>query len=138
MQTVAAAPAIFTQNMSGTGPGAILNQDYSLNGPGQAATKGSIVQVFMTGEGLTTPTHVTGRVNNVTSASQLPVPLLPVSALVGGLPALVTWASEAPGDVSGVMQVNVQIPATAASGAQSITISVGTYSTQGGVTVAVQ
>ena len=41
-------PGLFTQNASGSGPGAILNQDNSVNGPGNRAAKGSIVQVFMT------------------------------------------------------------------------------------------
>ena len=38
---------------------------------------------------------------------QVPV----VTATVGGLSAIVTYAGAAPGEVSGVMQVNVQIPA---------------------------
>ncbi len=37
------APGLFTQNASGSGPGAILNQDNSVNGPGNRAAKGSIV-----------------------------------------------------------------------------------------------
>ena len=61
--TVAAtAPGLFAQNASGSGPGAILNQDNSLNGPGHPAAKGSIVQMFMTGEGQTTPQGVTGTI----------------------------------------------------------------------------
>jgi uncharacterized protein (TIGR03437 family) len=137
-QSSAVSPGIFTQNSSGSGPGAILNQDYSVNGPLHPAAKGSVVQVFMTGEGLTTPTHVTGRVNNVTSISQLPVPLLSVSASIGGQPAQVTFAAEAPGLVSGVMQVNVTVPATVGSGNQPIVISVGTTGSQAATTVNVQ
>lgn len=136
-----AVPGIFTQNASGTGPGAILNQDSSVNGPSAPAAKGSIVQVFMTGEGKTTPTAVTGKVTcsgGCSSLSQIPVPLLSVSALVGGQPAQVVFAGEAPGLVSGVMQVNLVIPATASSGAVPIVISVGTASSQSGVTVQVQ
>jgi uncharacterized protein (TIGR03437 family) len=34
------APGLFAQNASGSGPGAILNQDNSLNGPGHPAAKG--------------------------------------------------------------------------------------------------
>jgi uncharacterized protein (TIGR03437 family) len=139
LQTVAAAPAIFTQNNSGSGLGAILNQNYTVNGPSQPASRGSTVQVFMTGEGLTTPTHVTGKVNNVTNASQLPVPLLPVSATVGSVPAAVTFAAEAPDFVSGVMQVNVVIPTTVATGNLPIVITLGTsYSTSNAVMVSVQ
>ena len=36
-------PGIFTANSSGTGPGAILNPDYSLNSPSNPAAKGSVV-----------------------------------------------------------------------------------------------
>ena len=138
VQGTVAAPGIFTQSASGSGPGAILNQDYSVNGPNSPAARGSVVQVFMTGEGKTTPTAVTGKVNNVTNASQLPVPLLPVTASVGGQPAQVLFAAEAPGFVSGVMQVNLLIPQAAASGGQPIVINVGTTPSQTGVTVAVQ
>jgi uncharacterized protein (TIGR03437 family) len=138
VQGTVAAPGIFTQSASGSGPGAILNQDYSVNGPSKPAARGSVVQVFMTGEGKTTPTAQTGKVNNVTNASQLPVPLLPVTASVGGQPAQVLFAAEAPGLVSGVMQVNLVIPQAASSGAQSIVINVGTTPSQTGVTVAVQ
>jgi uncharacterized protein (TIGR03437 family) len=133
-----AAPGIFTQSASGSGPGAILNQDYTVNGPSHPAARGTAVQIFMTGEGKTTPTAVTGLVNNVSNASQLPVPLLPVSASVAGQPAQVLFAAEAPGFVSGIMQVNVLIPATAPSGAQSIVVNVGTSPSQAGVTVNIQ
>ena len=67
-----------------------------------------------------------------------PAPLLPVSALIGGVPALVQFAGEAPGLVSGVLQVNVQIPANAPTGNVPIWVSIGNNSTQQGVTVSVQ
>jgi uncharacterized protein (TIGR03437 family) len=138
LSAATAVPGIFTQASSGSGPGAILNQDYTVNGPGHPAAKGSVVQVFMTGEGKTTPTAITGGVNNVSNASQLPVPLLPVSASIAGQPAQVLFAAEAPGMVSGIMQVNILVPANAPSGAQSIVVNVGTASSQTGVTVSIQ
>jgi uncharacterized protein (TIGR03437 family) len=141
LQRAATSPGIFTQNSGGTGPGAILNQNFTVNGPGSRAAKGSTVQVFMTGEGQTSPAGVTGKVTTVNTSGVGPVtpaPLLNVSALVGGQPALVTFAGEAPGLVSGVLQVNVVIPQTAASGDQSISIAIGTTSSQPGVTVSVQ
>jgi uncharacterized protein (TIGR03437 family) len=63
---------------------------------------------------------------------------LQVSALIGGVPALVEFAGEAPGVVSGVLQVNVQIPANTPTGDVPISVSVGTSSSQPGVTVSVQ
>src|SRR5207245_2752777 len=48
-------PGLFTLDESGRGPGAILNQDYSLNVPWHAAEAGSIVVLYGTGQGLTNP-----------------------------------------------------------------------------------
>ncbi|MFB3827286.1 MAG: hypothetical protein ACE15B_10980 [Bryobacteraceae bacterium] len=129
-------PGIFTQNASGSGPGAILNQDYSVNTSSRPAAKGSVVMVFATGEGATTPRGETGRV--ILDASQLKKPVQDVTATVGGRPAQVQYAGSAPGFISGVMQVNVVIPEDAASGAQSIVIKAGNNSSPATVTVAVQ
>jgi uncharacterized protein (TIGR03437 family) len=57
---------------------------------------------------------------------------------IGGQPASVAFYGEAPGLISGVMQLNVQIPANAPSGNVPIFVSVGGTSTQSGVTVSVQ
>jgi uncharacterized protein (TIGR03437 family) len=135
-----AAPGLFAQNASGSGPGAILNQDNSLNGPSHPAAKGSIVQVFMTGEGQTSPQSVTGAITTVTlpPPQVTPAPSQAIQVLIGGQPALYTYAGEAPGMVAGVMQLNVQIPATAPSGALSIQVSVGGNVSQSGITVTVQ
>jgi uncharacterized protein (TIGR03437 family) len=56
----------------------------------------------------------------------------------------VQYYGSAPGEISGVMQVNVQIPAAAPTGALPIVITLTdpatglSYSTQGQVTVSVQ
>jgi uncharacterized protein (TIGR03437 family) len=138
--SVAAAPGLFAQNSSGSGPGAILNQDNSLNGPGHAAAKGSIVQVFMTGEGQTNPQGITGAITAVTlpPPQVTPAPVQPIQVSINGQPALYTYAGEAPGMVAGVMQLNVQIPANAPSGALSIQVKIGGYMSQNGITVSVQ
>jgi uncharacterized protein (TIGR03437 family) len=135
------APGLFTQNASGSGPGAILNQNFSLNGPGNPAAKGSIVMVYMTGEGQTSPQGVTGAITipNLPPPQVTPAPLLQVSVLINGQPALWTYAGEAPGLAAGLMQLNVQIPPTAQSGVpNSITVSIGPNMSQTGVTVSVQ
>jgi uncharacterized protein (TIGR03437 family) len=67
-----------------------------------------------------------------------PQPLLPVSVTIGGQNAAVLFYGEAPDLVSGAMQLNVQIPANAASGNLPITVYVGAASSQGGVTISVQ
>ena len=134
------APGLFAQNASGSGPGAILNQDNSLNGPARPAAQGSIVQVFMTGEGQTTPQGVTGALTTVTlpPPQVTPAPLAAIQILINGQPALYTYAGEAPGMVAGVMQLNVQIPAYAPSGPLSIQVSIGGTMSQSGITVSVQ
>jgi uncharacterized protein (TIGR03437 family) len=138
-------PGIFTQNYSGTGPGAILNQDgVTGNGPGTPAAKGSVVSVYMTGEGQTSPAGVTGAIAPVNVPAPWKQPQLRATATVGGLPALVQYYGSAPGLVSGVMQVNVEIPANAPSGAVPIVITLTdpatglSFSTQAQVTVSVQ
>jgi uncharacterized protein (TIGR03437 family) len=56
------------------------------------------------------------------------MPALPSAAFYG----------EAPGLVSCVMQLNVQIPANAPSGNLSLQVSVGGNASQNGVTISVQ
>lgn len=134
---VAAVPGIYSQNLSGTGPGAILNQDgITVNGPKNPAPAGSVVAIYMTGEGVTQPASVTGGIAPNTLAG-LNNPLLPVTATVGGVPATVLYAGSAPGYIYGLMQVNIQIPA-GLTGIQPLVISVGGTPTQTGITVQVQ
>jgi uncharacterized protein (TIGR03437 family) len=132
-------PGLFTQNASGSGLGAILNQDNSLNGTGNPAAKGSIVQVYLTGEGQTNPPSVTGTITAATlpPPQVTPAPQLPVGVTINGQPALYVYAGEAPGMVAGMMQLNVQIPSNAPSGNLPITVSIGGNMSQKGVTVSV-
>ena len=140
LTTAATAPGLFTQNASGSGPGSILNQDYSVNGPNNAAAKGSIVMVYLTGEGQTSPPSVTGTITTATlpPPQVTPAPVLAVGVTINGQPALYVYAGEAPGLVAGMMQLNVQIPASGASGELPILVSVGGNTSQNGVTVSVQ
>jgi uncharacterized protein (TIGR03437 family) len=132
-------PALFTANGSGSGPAAAFNQDLSYNSPTNLAAKGSIVVLFMTGEGQTSPPGVTGKVTTVSSTSPLtPQPLLPVAVLINGQPATIAFYGEAPTLVSGVMQLNVQIPSNVPSGNLPLQVSVGGNSSPNGVTISVR
>jgi uncharacterized protein (TIGR03437 family) len=142
---VAFAPGIYTQDGSGAGAGAILNQDgITVNSPETPAQKGSVVSVYMTGGGATVPATATGAMI-AANASVLPWLAAQVTCSVGGIPATVSYSGSAPGLVSGIVQVNVQIPSQAPSGPEvplvisleSVDKSVGS-SSQGGVTVAIQ
>ena len=69
-----------------------------------------------------------------------PVPVAqPVTATIGGVSAPVQYAGGAPGEVAGVMQVNVQIPqGLSASSAIPISIRVGGQDSQTNVTLAIK
>jgi uncharacterized protein (TIGR03437 family) len=133
----AASPSLFTANASGTGQGAILNQDGSLNGVESPSTRGSIVVLFGTGEGLTTPAGVDGKL----AVPPYPAPILPLTVQIGGIDAEVLYAGAAPGLTAGLFQVNVRVPAGLARipgvGQYPVVVRVGSFTSQAGVTVAV-
>jgi uncharacterized protein (TIGR03437 family) len=129
------APGIFTTDASGAGQAAAINEDGSLNSPIHPAQRGSIVTVFCTGEGQTTPPGVDGKI-----ADQiLPKPLAPVSVQIGGTSVTPLYAAAAGAAVAGALQVNVQIPASATPGEKvPVQIRVGGVSSQSNVTIAVK
>jgi uncharacterized protein (TIGR03437 family) len=133
----ASAPGLFSQNASGGGQGAILNQDNTLNWNRNLAAPGSIVQMFLTGEGQTNPPGVTGAITTTTlpPPQVTPAPALPIQVTIGGQPAVYTYAGEAPGMVAGVMQLNVRIPANAQPGLDFVFVSIGGKMSQGGIMV---
>ena len=135
----AAAPGLFSQNASGGGQGAILNQDNTLNWGSNLAAPGSIVQMFLTGEGQTNPPGVTGAITSATlpPPQVTPAPALPIQVWIGGQPAVYTYAGEAPGNVAGVMQLNVRIPANVQPGTAFVQVSIGGNMSQFGVMVSV-
>ena len=135
LQLAPASPAIFTLDSSGRGPGAILNQDSSVNSPANPARIGSVVSIFATGEGQTSPAGVDGK----PGSDPVPHPILPVSVTIGGQTVTPNYAGGAPGNVAGLMQVNVQIPSGIQTGsAVPVLLQVGNTSSQAGVTIAVR
>ncbi|MGO4884540.1 MAG: endo-1,4-beta-xylanase [Bryobacteraceae bacterium] len=131
---VAALPGIFSLNESGTGPGAILNSDYSVNGAGNPVAAKSFIQVFGTGGGAV----VGGAADGGLASSAGSLVTQPITATIGGVAANVLYAGPAPGEVNGVMQVDITVPQGLASGSQPLVITVGTAQSQPGITVAVQ
>ncbi len=131
----AAAPGVFTANSSGKGQGAILNEDGSFNSPQRPASPGSVVVIYATGEGAMDPPVEDGKV----TAPPLSKPRLPVQVKIGGLEAEVLYAGPAPGMVAGVLQVNARISTAVAAGdAVPVLISVGAFTSQPEVTLAVR
>lgn len=138
LQVAAASPAIFTLDASGTGQGAILNQNGSVNSRTNPAlrSRNEVIQIFATGEGETEPPGADGR---LMPADALARPTLPVAVRIGNVDATVTYAGSAPGLAAGVLQVNARIPGNAPLGdAVPITLSVGGVESQSGVTLAIR
>lgn len=135
----ASVPGVFTANSTGTGQAAAVNQNNTINGPNSPAKEGSIISLYVTGEGQTTPAGVDGK----PATAPYPIPVLGVSVTLAGQPAVVTYAGGAPGEVAGLMQVNVQIPANLipipVSGpvAVPVVVQVGSALSQANVTVSV-
>jgi uncharacterized protein (TIGR03437 family) len=123
---VAANPGVFSANSSGTGPGAILNQDNSFNTAQNPAEKGSIIVFFLTGEGRTDPPGTDGQI----ASSVFPKPALPVRVEISGVQAEVLYAGAVPGQVAGLMQVNARIPEGSNQGPVPVQITVGTATSQ--------
>lgn len=130
----AAAPGLFTA-ANGVGQGAILNQNLSFNSAANPAARGDVVVLYATGEGQTQPTGMEGAV----TGSAPPKPLLPVKVRIGGVDAVVQYAGEAPGLVTGVLQVNAVVPAAVRPGSQvPVILMLGNFSSQFGVSMAVK
>jgi uncharacterized protein (TIGR03437 family) len=125
---------IFTANSKGTGPGSILNQDFSVNTASNPAAAGSVIAIYGTGGGAVNPPVTAGAI----AGNTLSWVALPFSATVNGEPAMVLYAGTAPGLVYGVYQFNVQLPADLPSGAQTIVLQVGSSTSQANVTVFVK
>jgi uncharacterized protein (TIGR03437 family) len=138
LNVINAVPAIFSVSTTGGGQGAILNQDFSLNGQGNGALPGQLVYIYGGGAGQTAPPGRTGGVTGV--GAPVANLNLPVTVFIDGVEATdVPYAGPAPSLIEGVFQVNVRIPPNARTGASlPVVIQVGDKVTQPGVTVYVQ
>jgi uncharacterized protein (TIGR03437 family) len=135
IQVAATTPALFSASALGHGQGAILNADGSLNSPDNPAWAGSVIVLFATGLGQTSPQGQDGEV----ATGTLLAPVLPVSVRIGQELAEVLSAGSAPGIVEGVFQLNVLIPQTAPTGpAIPVSLRVQNALSPNGITLAVR
>ncbi len=156
LQVTSVAPDIYTQNATGSGQAAAVNLSTAAasvyNGPlggtypgttlaTALAPQGSFIALFLTGGGLTSPGSTDGSVNsstvfmplkNWTQGSSV------VTATIGGQPATVQFAGAAPTLITGVVQVNLQVPVGVTGSALPVVIFVDGVQTQTTATVAVQ
>ena len=141
-RVVDTAPGLFTQNATGRGLGAILNQNLTVNTAANPARRGEVIVLYATGEGRLRPSPVEGSITTGT-VDTLPRPVAPVTVTINGqevAPADILYAGSAPGIVAGVMQINVRLsPTLNITGPAEVPvgISVGGVASQSGVTVAV-
>ena len=113
-----------TQN--GSGQADSVNQDGSVDA---AVAPGTVVELYGTGFGLYAPVSADG----LTRMAQT------VTALIGGVPAQVLFAGQAPGYTSGLQQIDILVPANGPQGAGiPLVLTVGGVTTQAGLTLAVQ
>lgn len=130
-----AAPGIFTSSSTGSGQAVVLNQDGRPNSAAHPASGNSTIQIFATGAGVTDPASVDGQQD----PAVLPKPVLPVRVSIGGQDAEVVSAAAVRGEAAGMLQVSVRVPSTVRSSpAAPLQISLGSYSSPAGTTVAIQ
>ncbi|HWZ32119.1 MAG TPA: SBBP repeat-containing protein [Bryobacteraceae bacterium] len=122
------SPGIFRLQFGQSAQAAAINQDGTLNGPMNPASRGSVVAVWGTGYGQTNPPCPIGGLNVPYAA-----PLSPgVSALIYYVDpnsvvqlATVQYAGSAPTLVCGIVQINFQVPMDVAPGAFSFRAAIG-------------
>jgi uncharacterized protein (TIGR03437 family) len=87
-------------------PAAVLNQDGTVNSSDNPAKAGSIVSIFATGGGAPYGVVPDGTVATGAGGG----PGFPVSVLHDNLSVEVLYAGDAPGTVTGVLQINFRLP----------------------------
>jgi uncharacterized protein (TIGR03437 family) len=118
------SPAIFTTTQTGEGQGAILNPTGSPNSAGNPAPQGLEIAIFATGGGLLDQNVQDGSIflQSYLFDGQ---PAAPVSVTIGGQPAKIFYATAAPYEVVGMLQINAEVPVGIASGAQPVVLTIG-------------
>ncbi len=140
IQVFSAAPGLFTTDGTGAGQAAAINQDGTINSASNPAPIGSVISLYATGGGQISPAGVDGQV----SISPLATQSLPVQVYIGQMVIPTTelqYAGAAPGEIAGVMQINVPLlPGLKTGSAVPVAIFVGIplSSSQSNVTIAVQ
>jgi uncharacterized protein (TIGR03437 family) len=107
------SPALFG---NASGQASVINGDGTLNSATNPATRGSIISLFGTGEGITR---------------------LPFEVAIGGFVASVLYAGPA-GNYPGMFQINARVPSEyLSSGTFPVEVVVGSFATQPGLTISV-
>ena len=134
--TVAAsAPGLFTMNGSGTGQALALNKvSQTLNTSTSPVLQGAVITLYATGAGQLTPSAPDGTPDSTGTAH----PVLPVTATIGGMNASVAYSGGDSGLPPGMIRVDLNVPSGIAGPLVPVVLTIGTVSSQSGVTIAVQ
>jgi uncharacterized protein (TIGR03437 family) len=128
-------PGIFTANLSGQGQAAAINDHnnaFSYNSASNPASAGDYIEIYVTGAGQTSPAGVDGQPYAGPASC-----VLPVKVTIGGVSESPQYCGGVPGQIAGLTQINVPVPAGLSPGLVPVTVTVGGVSAQSGVTVAV-
>jgi uncharacterized protein (TIGR03437 family) len=136
LPVAATAPGIFSQASSGRGPGAILNaRDESVNSIFNPVPRGNWVSIYATGAGVTVPASLDG----LLASNPLPQTLANVAVTIGGLACQINYAGAAPGYISGLIQINAEVPADVTPGPSvPVQVTIGEAASQTTITLAVR
>jgi uncharacterized protein (TIGR03437 family) len=140
LNVAAHAPALFTAGGAGSGQAAALNFDettnaYTLNSETSLAAKGTVIVLYATGEGVTTPASADGAIVAAAAASPNP----DVTLQVGGKDATILYTGGIPGLVAGMLQINARLAAdTPAGKSVPVTLNINGVHSQAGVTAGVK
>ena len=94
---------------NGTFMASALNQDGSVNSEDNPASLNSVVSVFVNGGGLLSPLPADGTLQGPGLIATVPITAGYVSGEFVDSPTAVIYAGSAPGQLAGIMQINVLI-----------------------------
>jgi uncharacterized protein (TIGR03437 family) len=114
-------PGIFTVDSWVYGYGTIWNEGGAENSASAPARKGSTISFVMTGAGLPGSPQPDGRIN----VPPFNTPVAPVTVYIDGQEAELVQASDAPGQVSGLVLVRARVPQPAKSGEVTLSVKAG-------------
>jgi uncharacterized protein (TIGR03437 family) len=116
--------ATYSFNVSPANPGIFVAHPSGLLTPIGSVAPGQSLEFYITGEGDVSPFVTTGSTPAGAAIAQPPVPRLPLSMTVGGVPVTPTFVGTPSWSV-GVTQVNFTMPANMPAGNQPVVVTVG-------------
>jgi len=122
----ASSPGIF-YSPSGAPHAAAINIDNTQNAPNNAASSGSVVVVYLTGQGPLNHSIATGA---ATPQSPISEATLPVSATIAGENATVEFLGMT-ADYVGLAQANIVVPANLPNGDYPLVVTIGGVASKG-------